>query len=67
MAGHNTRYKIKYQLTEAYADLERVQTHLVQAVALGKGQSDFLENSLSEFVVSVELLINMVSEFEARI
>jgi len=67
MAKHNTRYKIKCQLAEAFADLERTQTHLVQAAALGRGQSEFLENGLSEFVVSVELLITMLSEFEARV
>lgn len=67
MASRSTRNKIKFQLTSALKDLENAEAHLVKAAALGNGQSEFLENNLSEFVTSLELLTSMVTEFEARV
>ena len=67
MAARSTRNKIKFQLTSALKDLENGEAHLIKAAALGDGQSDFLENSLSEFVVSLELLVKMITEFERRV
>lgn len=67
MAGRTTRNKIKFQLTSALKDLENAQVHLIGAAALGKGQSEWLENNLSDFVTSLELLVQMVTEFETRV
>jgi len=47
--------------------LEGAQAHLVKASALAKGQSEFLDKNLAEFVLQMELLIGLLSSFEERV
>jgi len=67
MAARTTRTKIKYQLSNALQKIEGAEAHLVKAAALGKGRSEFLENNLSQFVLSIHLLDKLITEFETRV
>jgi len=67
MAVRSTRNKIKFQLNSSLTDMEGAQAHLIRAAALCKSQSEFLENSLSDIILSLELLVKMLTALEARV
>lgn len=67
MARDSTRRRILLQATEAYADLERAQIHMVQMSALAKGQSPPINADLDLIVTANQMVIDALVKLKAEL
>ena len=67
MARDSTRRRILLQATEAYADLEKAQIHLVQMSALADGRSEIIEADLPLIVSANQMVIDALTRLRAEL
>ena len=67
MARDSTRRRILLQATEAYADLERAQIHLVQMDKLADGRSGPIDADLSLIVTANQMVIDALVKLRAEL
>jgi hypothetical protein len=67
MAPRSTRNKIKWQLKEGIHDLEKGEGHLTSIAALADDKSKFIDDNLPQIIAMLELVIQTVKAFEARV
>jgi len=63
MAQRSTRNKVRLQAFEAFADLKRAQTHLVQLAALANEQSDHINRDLPIIIAALDMVIDSTEKF----